>query len=65
MLVADNVPNSLILFTLMMEAIRSSDMSVLTTATRRHIPEHDVLQNQYRVFSTGCTRGYQRIVLVA
>jgi hypothetical protein len=28
----------------MMEAIRSSETSVLTRATQRHIPEDDVLQ---------------------
>jgi hypothetical protein len=36
----------LLLFTLMMEAIRSSETSVLTRATLRHIPEHDILQLQ-------------------
>jgi hypothetical protein len=33
------VPSSVILFTLMMEAIRSSDTSVLAIATCYHIPE--------------------------
>jgi hypothetical protein len=41
--VTANVPNSLILFTLM-EPIRSSQMSVLTRATRRHIPADGILQ---------------------
>jgi hypothetical protein len=40
LLVTDNiVPSSLILVTLMMEAIRSSATSVLTRATRHNIPE--------------------------
>jgi hypothetical protein len=33
------VPRSLILYTLMMEVMRSSETSLLTRATRRHIPE--------------------------
>jgi hypothetical protein len=44
LLVTDNsVPSSLILVTMMMEAIRSSEMSVLTRATRRHIPEDGIM----------------------
>jgi hypothetical protein len=37
------VPSSLILVILMMGAIRSSKTSVLTRATRRHIPEVGIL----------------------
>jgi hypothetical protein len=36
---AKNVPSSPILVTLMMEPIRSSEMFVLTRATRRNFPE--------------------------
>jgi hypothetical protein len=44
LLVAANVVvSSLILFALMMEAIRSSKTSVLTRAARRHIPVDGVL----------------------
>jgi hypothetical protein len=43
LLVTANVPSSLILVTLMMEAICSSLTSVLTRATRRTIPEGAIL----------------------
>jgi hypothetical protein len=45
LLVAANVvPNSLILFTLMVEEIHSSEMSVVTSTTRRHIPEGGIFR---------------------
>jgi hypothetical protein len=48
LLVTANVPSSLILVTLMMETIRSSETSVLTTATQRHIIENGILNSHLR-----------------
>jgi hypothetical protein len=39
------VPSLLILFSLIMEAIRSFEMSVLTRVTRRYIPENNILHS--------------------
>jgi hypothetical protein len=49
LLVTVNVaPSSLIIFTLMMEAICFSEASVLTTATRRNTPEDDIFHSHRR-----------------
>jgi hypothetical protein len=48
MLVNANVPSSPILVTLMLEAIPSSDISVLAIATRRNMPEDGILRSHRR-----------------
>jgi hypothetical protein len=45
--VTNNVPSSLILVTLMMEAICSSETSALTTATWHNIPEDSILHRTF------------------
>jgi hypothetical protein len=42
------VPSSPVFVTLMMEAIRSSETSVFTRATRRNIPEDGILHSHRR-----------------
>jgi hypothetical protein len=44
---ANTVPSSLILFTLTMEAILSSKLSVLTRATWHHIPENGIFKTLF------------------
>jgi hypothetical protein len=45
LLVTANDPSSTILVTLMMEAIRASETSLLIKATQSNIPEADVITN--------------------
>jgi hypothetical protein len=65
---ANDVPSSPILVTLMMETLSSSETSVLTRATRRNIPEDDILHihrrehlKSYRAL-TGWTLSWRRNV---
>jgi hypothetical protein len=48
LLVMANVPSSPILVTLMMEALSSCKTSVLTRATRCHIPEETILLTYFQ-----------------
>jgi hypothetical protein len=55
LLVTANVPSSPILVTMMMEALSSSETSVLTRTTRCNVPEGDILQYSLSLFSAFVT----------
>jgi hypothetical protein len=61
---ANVVPSSPILVTLMIEAIRSSETSVVLRATWRHIPKYGIFHTHFRenlksyIVLTGWTRSF-------
>jgi hypothetical protein len=48
LVIANIVPSALILSTLMMQAILSSETCALTGGTRYHVPEDDILRSHLR-----------------
>jgi hypothetical protein len=56
---ANVVPSLLILFALMMETAHSSETSILTRATRRHIPADGILV-AFSYLCTGCLVPYRQ-----
>jgi hypothetical protein len=63
LVVTNVVPSSLISSTLMVEETRSPEAPVLTTATRRHIPEVVIVDCSFPALANVCIRYFSLFVL--